>query len=556
MAQTGFPRVSAIVVSFNRSADLRRSLEALIATRYPGLEVVVVDNASSDGSGELAASFAGVRLVRSETNLGFAGGNNLGLTQTTGDYVALVNDDAVVEPSWIEELVSFLESRPEAAAAGGKAYFWDDAHPVGDRSNPYYSYTTIDTRTCSTQAFRDTPDEVREVATLSGCAVLVRRRAIDELGPTFLEPEFFTYYEETDFFARAIGKGWRLYYTGRPGVWHRVGANDRARQHRYFFHMQRNRTLFAYRNLGPSGLASFLDVERRDARASALRRARHLFLREDVAARAKREARRWEERNRNLLLRHRASSANARDGRYEQAVVELQARADYHGHARPEIAALVPASARRIVDVGCGRGELGRALKAARPGVEVRGVEPMAEAAERARAVLDDVMVAGAEAPLPSAWPRPDCVIFADVLEHLVDPWAVLRAYHALLLPEGTLVVSIPNVRHRSVMAPLLHGRWDYVPAGVLDRTHLRFFSRQTAVELIEGAGFRVKRVERVIDMPPTGFLRRGTLSLANAEVRRETRSRAEPPGGPLSAVRRLAADLCTVQFLIVAERA
>ena len=548
------PRVSAIVVSYNRSADLRRALEALFATGYPDLEVVVVDNASSDDAADVAASFPQVRLIRSKENLGFAGGNNRGLAEVSGDYVALVNNDAVVERSWVEELVTFLEAHPEAAAAGGKAYFWDEAHPVGDRQSPYYSFTTVDTRTCLTQAHRDTPDEVREVATLSGCAVLIRRRAIDDLGPPFLEPDFFTYYEETDFFARCIGKGWHIYYTGRPAVWHRIGASDEARRFGYFFYMQRNRTLFAHRNLGPSGLSAYLDAEREAAHEAALRRARRFFLAEDVGERARRKARRWEATNREVLARHRASCANALDDRYQRTVDELQSRATYYGHERPEVAALVPQSARQVIDVGCGRGEFGRALKAARPDVQVRGIEPASDEAERARAVLDDVLVGTAESPLPAGWPRPDCVVFADVLEHLVDPWAVLRAYHGLLAPGGSLVVSIPNVAHRTVVGPLLQGHWKYVPAGVLDRTHLRFFTRETAIEMLERSGFHVRHVERVIDMPPSGLLARTARSLAQAQMRAEQAATGDPPATPLSAVRRFAADLCTVQFLILAE--
>jgi GT2 family glycosyltransferase/2-polyprenyl-3-methyl-5-hydroxy-6-metoxy-1,4-benzoquinol methylase len=548
------PRVSAVVVSFNRSADLRRSLEALVATRYPNLEIVVVDNASTDDAAEVAASFPQVRLLRSEENLGFAGGNNRGLAESTGEYVALVNNDAVVEPTWIQALVDFLEAHPEAAAAAGKAYFWDDEHPVGERSSPYYSYTTLDTATCFTRAFRDTPDEVREVATLSGCAVLVRRRAIDEVGPPFLEPEFFTYYEETDFFARAIGRGWRLYYTGTPAVWHRIGANRPDRMLRYFFYMQRNRTLFAYRNLGPRGLEAYLARERRSARWAPLRWPAEQLLNRGVSGRGTREGRRWEAAHRDLLDRHRAASANAQDDRYERAVAELQARAEYYGHARPEVAALVPAGARRVLDVGCGRGALGKLLKASRPGLEVRGIEPNAEAAARARGVLDDVLVGFAESPLPEGWPRPDCVIFADVLEHLVDPWSVLRRYREVLEPGGSLVVSVPNVAHRSVLGPLMRGRWDYVPAGVLDRTHLRFFTRGTAVEMLEGAGFRVRHLERLLDVPMAGVLRRASLRRAYAGVRREGQAPGEPrPDHPL-AVWRLAADLCTVQFLIIAE--
>lgn len=217
----------------------------------------------------------------------------------------------------------------------------------------------------------------------------------------------------------------------------------------------------------------------------------------------------------------------------------------YYENERPEVAALVPPDARFVVDVGCGAGGLGRGLKARRPGVEVRGIEAVASQAENARRVLDDACHGTAEAPLPDHWPRPDCVIFADVLEHLVDPWQVLRAYHAILRPGGTCVASIPNVAHRSVLKGLLRHRWDYEPYGILDRTHLRFFTRETAIEMFEGAGFTIRHVARTVEGLGQKIPGRWIKSAINRENARE---RVYP--GPIG----LAIDAWTVQFLIVAE--
>src|SRR5678815_1592587 len=86
------PRVSVLVVSYNRAADLRLCLEAVLATRYPNLEIIVFDNASTDGAADVAASFDGVRVLRSAENVGFAEGNNRALAAATGSYVALLND--------------------------------------------------------------------------------------------------------------------------------------------------------------------------------------------------------------------------------------------------------------------------------------------------------------------------------------------------------------------------------------------------------------------------------------------------------------------------------
>jgi GT2 family glycosyltransferase len=325
MAAERDPMVSAIVVSYDRSADLRLCLQALVATGYPALELIVVDNASVDDDAAVAASFPQVKLIRSQVNLGFGGGADLGLANATGEYVALIQNDAVVEPDWIRGLVRFLEAHPDSAAAGGKAYFWSEQAPVGDRRNPYFSYLTLDPASCYARAYRDTPDQVREVVTLSGCAVMLRRRAIDEVGPVFLEPEFFTSYGETDFFARLVARGWRIHYTGTPVVWHRVGGLERARLGRSLFYLHRNRTLFAYRNLGPAGLKALLRRQRGQDLLDRLRVRLGPFLPANEQVTARREAQRWIDGHATLLERHRAGAGHTRDERYAAAVRRAQA---------------------------------------------------------------------------------------------------------------------------------------------------------------------------------------------------------------------------------------
>jgi len=217
----------------------------------------------------------------------------------------------------------------------------------------------------------------------------------------------------------------------------------------------------------------------------------------------------------------------------------------YYDEPRPEVVARVPADARFVIDVGCASGALGRALKSARPGIQVRGIEPVAEQAERAQQFLDDVYVGTADDPLPSHWPVPDCVIFADVLEHLVDPWTTVRRFRAILGQGGTLVASIPNVANKAVLGALLRHRWDYASHGILDRTHLRFFTRETALEMFEQADFAIRSVGRVMEGLGTKPLGRFVHQLIDRENGRERLYK-----GPLASV----LDAYTVQFLIEAE--
>jgi len=182
-------------------------------------------------------------------------------------------------------------------------------------------------------------------------------------------------------------------------------------------------------------------------------------------------------------------------------------REGYYEHAREEVIELIPSTARMIVDVGCGAGALGRHLKQLRPEVQVRGIEIVADQAERARAHLDAVHVGDAGAGLPPGWPQPDCIVFADVLEHLQDPWGALRVWRGQIQDGGHIVVSLPNVLHAGVLRSLLRGRWDYADEGILDRTHLRFFTRLTIIEMIENAGFEVVEMRRRVDLSPLGLL-------------------------------------------------
>jgi SAM-dependent methyltransferase len=169
--------------------------------------------------------------------------------------------------------------------------------------------------------------------------------------------------------------------------------------------------------------------------------------------------------------------------------------AAYYVQERPDAAALVPPGCRRVLEVGCGAGGLGRLLKAR--GCHVTGVELVPEAAEAARAHLDHVVTADVEADgLPFAPGSFDAVIFADVLEHLIDPWRVLREAADLLAPGGCVVASIPNVQHWDVLWRLARGRWDYRERGIQDRGHLRFFTLSGIRRLFAQAGLTVERVE------------------------------------------------------------
>ncbi len=158
---------------------------------------------------------------------------------------------------------------------------------------------------------------------------------------------------------------------------------------------------------------------------------------------------------------------------------------------------------KRVLDVGCASGYLSEAL--GKNGCTVSGIEYDATEAEKARPFLEQLVVADLnEVDLAEQFPVEsfDVIVFGDVLEHLLDPDAVLAASLKLLRPNGSVVISIPNVAHGSVRLALLQGRWNYTPTGLLDRTHVRFVTYESLLAMLERAGLAVTDLRATVADP------------------------------------------------------
>lgn len=165
---------------------------------------------------------------------------------------------------------------------------------------------------------------------------------------------------------------------------------------------------------------------------------------------------------------------------------------------RNDLAALVPSNVQSVLDVGCAEGHLGAALK--RQGVQyVVGVEQNKVMAAAARNRLDAVYVMDIEQqPWPFSNERFDCVIFGDVLEHLINPWQTLLAVRSVINTGGIVIISIPNLRFWAVLKGLaVYGRWNYTEWGILDSGHLRFFTLNSLRRLLWWCGFQITDIHR-----------------------------------------------------------
>jgi 2-polyprenyl-3-methyl-5-hydroxy-6-metoxy-1,4-benzoquinol methylase len=172
----------------------------------------------------------------------------------------------------------------------------------------------------------------------------------------------------------------------------------------------------------------------------------------------------------------------------------------YYTGDRPDLRALVPATARRVLDVGCGAGSLGAALRA-ETAAEVVGIELFAEAAELAEARLDQVLRLDlqtlTELPYPDGYF--DAMTFGDVLEHMHDPHRLLRTLRRYLTDDGWIVCSIPNVKHWTVVFQLLvRDRWEYADDGLLDRTHVHLFTLEEIGLMLDETGFQAVHLQAI----------------------------------------------------------
>ncbi len=169
----------------------------------------------------------------------------------------------------------------------------------------------------------------------------------------------------------------------------------------------------------------------------------------------------------------------------------------YPDFANPELLEKIPLSARTILDVGCAQGALGADYLCRNPRARVLGIDLDEDAAAHARERIAEVFCGDVEKnPMPFNVPEGiDCIIYGDVLEHLVDPWALLKEHAKYLSPEGTVLVCMPNVEHWSFAARLLTGSFDYEEQGLFDHTHLRWFTPRMMGKALAEAGLELSDV-------------------------------------------------------------
>lgn len=244
------PLVTVVVLNYNGRDHLEQCLPSLLELDFPAdrLELLVVDNGSTDGSGEVVSRFAPrVQLLTSETNRGFSAGNNLGARQARGRYVAFLNNDTKVDPGWLSSLCRTMDGAPDAAAVAGKLLSWD-----GSRLDFGRGIITFDGHAFQEGAGlpldRDPHNEVAETFIPCGGNMLVRRELFLELDG--FDEDYFAYLEDVDLAWRFWASGHRVLFDPGAVAWHRSeGTSGRMDPFDRGFLFERNAFVTAVKNL-------------------------------------------------------------------------------------------------------------------------------------------------------------------------------------------------------------------------------------------------------------------------------------------------------------------
>ena len=242
---TPLPAVTVVVVNWNRKELLRACLHSLMRQTHPRFEVIVVDNASEDGSAtfvkELVASYpVPLRLIQNSSNRGFCAANNQAIGASRSELVALLNNDAEADPDWLSELARIILSDPKVGMAASKIVVWEDPKRIDKAGHLIYPDGQNRGRG-SGQIDRGQFDRVEETLWPDGCAAMYRRAMLDEIGG--FDEDFFAYADDAELGLRGRIAGWICLYAPGAVVRHHRGATLGLGSARRLTLIERNRVL-------------------------------------------------------------------------------------------------------------------------------------------------------------------------------------------------------------------------------------------------------------------------------------------------------------------------
>jgi GT2 family glycosyltransferase len=240
------PLVFIVILNWNSPNDTIASVESCLKLTWPNFRIVVVDNGSTDGSEDLLRSrLKDVEIIQSGSNLGYAGGNNVGIRHAMNngaDYVWLLNNDAVADPQALAALVEAMEADPAIGLAGSKIYYQQDPRRIWFAGG-IWAKGRLRLRHLGAHKLDEGQfDELRETGSVSGCSMLVRSACVHDAG--LMKEDYFLYWEDTEWCARAEEKGYKVLFVPGSRVWHKVSSSAGQSSFNQYYYYTRNGFFF------------------------------------------------------------------------------------------------------------------------------------------------------------------------------------------------------------------------------------------------------------------------------------------------------------------------
>lgn len=243
------PRVSVILLNMNQPELTLACVNSLQKCTYPNMEVIVIDQASKDDSVQILSQLNGIRFIESKTNLGFTGGNNLGMLEATGDYYFLLNNDTEVPPGFLEPLIEALETDTEAGAASPLIRFFQNPMKIQYAGGPE-KIDLVHGRNSWRGWMSDYPSvysQVEATTAAHGAAFIIKKKVAEEVG--LLDDHFFIYFEELDWSLRIRKAGHKILFVPASEVLHKESMTM-PKEHPFRVRMMmRNRILLSRKHL-------------------------------------------------------------------------------------------------------------------------------------------------------------------------------------------------------------------------------------------------------------------------------------------------------------------
>jgi hypothetical protein len=245
--------VSIIIVNWNAKEYLKGCIDSILSQTFTDYEIILVDNASSDDSVVFVEdNFPEVKIIKNNSNIGFAGGNNIGIEASNGKIIALLNPDTIVDKDWLSILINVMKSSEKISAVTGKMYYLGDKY---GKNTVFCTWSKVNPYSASPYNFHD-DEPISKVDYLSGAAMIIKKDVLGEIG--LMDPDYFLYFEETDLCARMIRSGYDLLYVPSAIVWHEVSPLSNSIKKIYY--MERSRIRFTLKNFDSLYIFLFLFI--------------------------------------------------------------------------------------------------------------------------------------------------------------------------------------------------------------------------------------------------------------------------------------------------------